>query len=110
MFEINPIRVGDYFGDLHQPVKRSHFETDLNAIWDKFPLLVFCIVSLYIVVGDTVSLILYAAKNIVSGSCIKKHLKIIEVLTHAKYSICKVFLEKSLTWAAPGHTSEKNIQ
>ena len=21
-----------YFGDLHQPVKRSHFETDLNAI------------------------------------------------------------------------------
>ena len=28
MFEINPIRGGDciyYFGDLHQPVKRSHF-------------------------------------------------------------------------------------
>ena len=39
---------------------------------------------------------------------INKYLKLIEVLFHAKYTICEFYQENWLTWAAPGQNSEKD--
>ena len=76
-------------------------------ILDKFSFQIF----LCFLICKLISVILYVKSWIhtqVRDFLINKYLKLIEVLFHAKYTICEVYQENWLTWAAPGQNSEKD--